>query len=400
MTANFNDNSFDSVIEGEEKFTHLENENFQNFNIQNFIPKIPDEFDKVEQECNGNFLNYLNFTSTILPSDLNNFTEIDNGDYYDYDYDLSQLSHMIPFKGDDIKSSIAYLDLVSNFCNSKKAKNKNIEKVKAKIKVNSSARNKKILKKKKKLNNSEKKHFSSFKKNSRKKNKVNYTKYFYVRKVHKKNCIHQYNKNNIKVKRNKIKNFVNKDLDSILNSVKENNFLIFKKNSGSYLKKLEKEIKKNESLQLKPSLSSIRKNQNNRNFRLFDTDVIIKKIASNFLKFLKLIYDGIKSIKSSSNENEKIKDSLKFNFSEYKKICSIEQFKEFLKLNFDNLISNSNNQFKCILLNELQGISLHQIFSCFFIVSQYFQDYLINKIKSRYDSDYLLIFLEFIKKLL
>lgn len=111
MTANFNDNSFDSVIEGEEKFTHLENENFQNFNIQNFIPKIPDEFDKVEQECNGNFLNNLNFTSTILPSDLNNFTEIDNGDYYDF----SQLSHMIPFKGDDIKSSIAYLDLVSNF---------------------------------------------------------------------------------------------------------------------------------------------------------------------------------------------------------------------------------------------------------------------------------------------
>lgn len=397
MTANFNDNSFDSVIEGEEKFTHLENENFQNFNIQNFIPKIPDEFEKVEQECNGNFLNNLNFTSTILPSDLNNFTEMDNGDYYDYD--LSQLSHMIPFKGDDIKSSIAYLDLVSNFCNIKKVKNKNIEKVKAKIKVNSNARNKKILKQKKNLNNSDKKHFSSLKKNSRKKNKVNYTKYFYVRKVHKKNCIHQYK--DIKVKRNKIKNFVNKDLDSILKSLKENSYLIFKKNSSSYLKKLEKEIKKRESLQLKPSLSTIRKNQNNRNFRLFDKDVIIKKIASNFLKFLKLIYDGIKSVKTSSNDNEKVMDSLKFNFSEYKKICSIEQFKEFLKLNFDNLINNSNkNEFKCILLNELQGISLHQIFSCFFIVSQYFQDYLINKIKSRYDSDYLLIFLEFIKKLL
>jgi hypothetical protein len=391
MTANFCENSFDSVLEGEEKFTHLENENFQNFqNLQNLIPKIPDELEKIEYDPNSNFLNNLNFTSTILPSDLNNFTDIENGDYYDF----SHLSHMIPFKGDDVKSSIAYLDMVTNFCNSKKENNnKKIEIVKAKKKINSGS--KKNFKQKK-FKTPENKNFSTSKKILRNKPKVNYTKFFYVRKVHKKKCVHHSRKNNIKVKRNKIKNFVNQDLEVILKSVKENTFQIYKRKSINYINKLEKEIKKCE-LQIQPS--TIRKNQKNRKFRLFDKDVIIKKIVSNFIKFLKLMYDG-KKFDSSSNEIKKINDSFKFNFSEYKKICSIEQIKEFLKFNFDNIVINNNKANSSMLLNDLQNISLQQIFSCFFLTSKYFQEYLINKIKSSYDSDYLLIFLEFIKKIL
>lgn len=224
-----------------------------------------------------------------------------------------------------------------------------------------------------------------FKNNERKYSKLEKQKMFYVYKKHRIQCKHKIRK----INRNKIRNFVEKDYINFFDdgcesySIKcKNNFL--------------HEIKKNLYDKNCSRLIEIKKSTN-RNFRLFDKDVIIKKIMSNFFKFLKILFELFMS-KMLDIKNLKIKE---FDYADF---YTVEQCKEYLNkhniFDFFQLNKKITLNFDRKKFKSLLDSNLFQIFGEIFINSFYFFDYLVVKIKSKYDEDYLKCFMNIIEKII
>jgi len=224
-------------------------------------------------------------------------------------------------------------------------------------------------------------------------------KFFFIYKHHTNGCRHK----NRKIQRNKIKNFIEKDFMLIFDKK------VFNKHRFSeYLKVNENTLNNldftNYSNISNFSFGSINKNENckikkttNRNFRLFDKDVLIKKIMSNFLKFVKIVLEIFIS-KVLNIRNIKIKDFDPCSF------YSFEQCKEFLeKTKFSDYFDVKSYKISKCLINKYRFLlrsNMFQIFSEFFLNSTYLFEYLIEKIKSKYDNFYFLCFLNYAKKII
>jgi hypothetical protein len=211
-------------------------------------------------------------------------------------------------------------------------------------------------------------------------------KYFYIYKKHKVDCKHKVKK----IDRNKIKNLIQKDFFNFF-GVGQNNFckkrfLNHFENSGEI--NLIDEYSEVKMIKIKKS--------KNRNFRLFDKDVIIKKIMSNFCKFLKIIFEFFLS-KLLCVKNFKIKEF------DSEKFYAIEHCIEFLKKNnFSDIVQIKDKIPKSdrIKYNFIFSSNLHIIFSELFINSDFFFNYIIEKIKSKYDNEYFISFMNYTKKII
>jgi hypothetical protein len=191
---------------------------------------------------------------------------------------------------------------------------------------------------------------------SRKKNIFN------IFKVHRRKCGHI---RTPRIQRNKIKNLVEQDLKIML----------------------QKEKKKRRFVKLELSYKNISKKINKR---LYDEDVIIKKIMSNFLKFVRLLLISI--TKGNKNKN--------FNFNN-KQFFNVLHSKEFLNENILKSLINNHNKFGSndISSNKILKYKLIKIFG-YFIESNFFHNYLIEKLQKNYDESYLSSFIGYIKKII
>jgi hypothetical protein len=224
-------------------------------------------------------------------------------------------------------------------------------------------------------------------------------KFFFIFKKHTIGCKHK----NRKIQRNKIKNLIEKDFllifdKKVFNKYRFSEFLQINENTLNNL-----DITNYSNIS-NFSFDSINKNEHykikkttNRNFRLFDKDVMIKKIMSNFLKFLKIVLEIFIS-KVLNIRNIKIKDFDPVIF------YTFDQCKEFLeKKNFSDYFDIASYKISKCQINKYRFLlrsNMFLIFSEFFLNSTYFFEYLIDKIKSKYDNFYFSCFMNYAKKII
>jgi hypothetical protein len=182
---------------------------------------------------------------------------------------------------------------------------------------------------------------------------------FYILKIHRKKCRHKVKK----LERNRVKNCLEEDFENFIQDTSKTtnlNNLKYEKNNLNNIK------------------------SKNRSFRLFDKDVIIKKIMTNFLKFLRKMLEL--RYKSEVKEIQKLK------------FYSLEQCKKFLRL---NTVSQVYTIINCKTEHEyLYSKQLIKVFEENFINSKYFVEYLIEKIKLKFDEEYTCCFLQYIKRII
>jgi hypothetical protein len=157
-------------------------------------------------------------------------------------------------------------------------------------------------------------------------------KIFEITKIHRKKCLH---KKDSRIERNKIKKLVEADAK-----------LVFQKNLKKRFKILETIYNTNEF--------KIKK-------RLYDEDVIVKKIMSNFLKFLRLLKKEKIEISNLSNRG----------------FFNIISCKEFL----------------------LENVSVLNFFE-YFTESNYFHNYFFEKLQKNFEKNYICAFIGYIKRIL
>jgi len=149
----------------------------------------------------------------------------------------------------------------------------------------------------------------------------------------------------------------------------------------------------------------LKKKTTNRNFRLFDKDVVIKKIMSNFMKFLKLIIE-IYLQENHGNFHYEIKKKL---FEEI--FSNVQKCKEFL---YNKKISNfiitkkTNSTKKFHFSSNVLGHNINEIFlklnlielyKTHFLNSDFLVNYIFPKIKKDHDKSYYKHFTQYLKKL-
>jgi hypothetical protein len=330
-----------------ENFSILEDYNIEYFKEDNNINNNPEDIfsNEVEiQNFKNQFINLsTNFNSTCVQTEF-------YGELEQYD-DFSTL-----LKNDDFNNKVCntYLDS-TKFIPSRQFTNKRIKKLKE---------NSNLITNKNNIEMTKKLHTKD--------NKI-----FYVYKTHHKKCRHRKRK----IKRNKIKSQVLGDFRNILRK---------RTNLQTYENKF-KEIF-NKLLSTKNSDNKIISDQNlinkkkitNRKFRLFDKDVIIKKIMSNFLKFIKLIFDYAISKFELPNNFYKLEKNKNF--------YSIKQCKDYLNsTSMFKLVTKENKQNKKIQeleeLNTLLNLKFYTIFEQNFVNSNYFFNYLSERIKMHHKND-------------
>lgn len=332
-----------------------------------------------------------NFSSTIPQTEIEYFDSCD-------------FSQLIPSKWDDLKSNIAYLDMVSTLkmrkssCDEELMENYSDKCDKRTVKNSKVMKSKSKKKRRRTCDNSDndKNVDESILYRWKECPESGYdenVKVFYIRKVHRNNCEHQKDNYFFKAKRNRIKSLVQQDFALLkIFLLRDKSFL-----SKSY--KIEGMLNiETKDLILTNSDQTLSKsnpfNCKNRKFRLFDKDVIIKKIMSNFIKFIKLLVDNL------LNNDQKEESKIVFNRISKSKFCTIEQCKIFLKQSIQDLTQSDNNKFANVsILKRATNLKLQTLFSTLFINSKYFNEYLINRIKSAYDKGYLTCFISYINKI-
>jgi hypothetical protein len=178
---------------------------------------------------------------------------------------------------------------------------------------------------------------------------------FSIIKIHRKKCSH---KKVSRIERNKIKKLVEEDLANLIN---KNNF-------QKRFKFLEKSFEK------------VKECKNKK--RLYDEDVIVKKIMSNFNKFLRLLLFPF-----INNTNSEIITKKFFNVLSCKEFLSQIEVKQLIKANEVKNISKT-----------LLSLNLSFIFE-FFIESNYFHNYLLEKLKKNFEDGYVNSFIAYTLKI-
>jgi hypothetical protein len=295
---------------------------------------------------------------TNFQTDLYNISE----------YELNDHSLLLPIKGEDV-SNMSFLDVISYLKQKKEERKLNQFQTFKKQQFPSEVN----ITKKRKIK----------KKQKRKSHK---TLLFYIYKAHNNGCLH---KKILKIKRDKIKSIINEDIKDLL-SIRNLNCHLNK-----YKILSQKYFNKENSLVIKEDLIL---NSKNRKFRLFDKDVVIKKIMSNFVKFLRLFLKMI--FKKQYKRDLNIEIGLK-----NKSFINTNQTQTFLKLNLRELIKDNKIDKK--MENEtdpnlkmLTQITLKEFFTKYFINSNYFHSYLINKTLKSYDEKYMVSFLKHINEII
>jgi hypothetical protein len=223
----------------------------------------------------------------------------------------------------------------------------------------------------------------------------NSEKLFYVYKKHRIECRHKLRK----IQRNKIRNFIEKDFLLLFEKkeYRKNRFYEFFDGNENFLNNSNFADISNFAADSDHNLEHFKiKKITNRSFRLFDKDVIIKKIMSNFLKFVKIIFEIFLS-KVFDIKNLKIKDfepGVFYTFEQCKEYLVKNKFSDFVEVS-DKISKCNRKKYRFLL-----GSNLLVIFSEFFVNSTYFFDYLIDKIKSKYDDLYFVCFMNYTKKIL
>jgi hypothetical protein len=128
---------------------------------------------------------------------------------------------------------------------------------------------------------------------------------------------------------------------------------------------------------------------------------------SNYLKFLRLILQNYAENFFQLHDDNK-KKSIKINLSpSVLKICSLDISKKFLNktlkdlIEFNNIKIQGNNKIRKNIQNftKFSCLKLKYIFSNFFLHSNYFTKYLIERIETSYDKEYVNYFMYYINKL-
>lgn len=271
---------------------------------------------------------------------------------------------------------------------------------------------------------------------------------FYISKFHKRKCSHS----NSKTKKNYIKNLVFQDYLKIkdfmdnklknpkqveknklklknisdnINNLNENNKIetdvLLKRNidkdcNYNFTNVISKDEKNKligmpnniqiQEFKNKINNTFLKKKTSNRNFRLFDKDVVIKKIMSNFLKFVKIIIEYF----LIENKLELIYEIRKNVFEEI--FCNLEKCKEFLfgkkiidflickKRNFVNKkinIKNDKMKYKTLSFIDTRIIDVYKFM---FLNSGFLINYIYPKIKKDHDQSYYIHFMQFINKII
>lgn len=148
----------------------------------------------------------------------------------------------------------------------------------------------------------------------------------------------------------------------------------------------------------------LKKKTTNRKFRLFDKDVVIKKIMSNFLKYIKLIIENY--IENHDLHTQYDIDKKKFeekfsNISKCKAFLIKYNIKDFLILKQKKTIKKD----KKLLRNQIPDfvtfleMKLSDIYILHFKNSNYMKNYILPKIRQNHDKSYYLHFIQYMNKI-
>jgi len=190
--------------------------------------------------------------------------------------------------------------------------------------------------------------------------KINKNTYFVINKRHSYKCKHL-TKISKSLRKNKIKLSLEDDFKKLFsNHFQElmNNFIILK-NFISPIKTFDK-------------------NSKNRNFRLFDKDVIIKKIISHFYKFSSCM---INFIEREFNLKAKLNDSIK------QKKRSQSCFRKILWMKICEFDEKYTNICLPEIVMKVTSLSILDIYKYYFLNSHYFQE-ITNSFKNKYGDLY------------
>lgn len=249
---------------------------------------------------------------------------------------------------------------------------------------------------------------------------------FYVSKFHKRKCSHS----SSKTQKNLIKKLVKEDYlifkksySKILKIEFDNNSISEKirktKNKGKKDKKIDNLIhicpynisdfsNSNNSINIcmKENNLFLKKKTTNRNFRLFDKDVVIKKIMTNFLKFLKLILENLLVATNLSSFYELKKKNFEENFANELK-CQMylknKRIRDFVTIKRFNSFKKSQNNNNKKLENEYELLfnsKIIEIYQDVFLNSNFLQKYTFPKIKKDHDLSYYIHFKKFLIKII
>jgi len=259
------------------------------------------------------------------------------------------------------------------------------------------------------------------------------TPIFYVSKFHKRKCSHS----SSKTKKNLIKKLIQKDYFTFKTSIESISISLQKENgkmqkiktkTNSHAKQLKEENSKIKNLNIEDDIAFLntfnaikstnllclsetgkddnnlflKKKTTNRNFRLFDKDVVIKKIMSNFLKFVKLIIESFLIDNKFNSLYELKKKSFEENFANEQKCKSFlfnKKIKDFL------LIKKFNNKKSLTHKNECNYKAFDQtylidVYQNVFLCSSFLIKYIFPKIKKDHDLSYYSHFNKFLLKIL
>jgi hypothetical protein len=176
---------------------------------------------------------------------------------------------------------------------------------------------------------------------------------FCICKIHKRGCGHKK-----RIGRGRIKGLVEKDITSLLKGYKNKRF----RNLERFYK-LDKGPRRDRK-------------------RLYDEDVIVKKIMSNFFKFIRLV---VKSLyKSTVSELT------------HKYFFNVPSCQEYLnKTALNTFIKTTNNTGGG---QDILTWSLDKVFDSF-VESYYYHSYLVEKLKTTFDENYICAFINYTKQI-
>jgi hypothetical protein len=210
-------------------------------------------------------------------------------------------------------------------------------------------------------------------------------KIFIIYKQPKQRCKHRHK---AKIHKNLLKNIVKQDFEAY---TKERCFNYFGDS------KLENLLKKSNNF----PYSKLRKKIKKGKIRIFDDDVMVKKIIKCFCKFVKMILILIKEKTLYKN------DSMEFKITEKdKSFCSKKEAYFFLlKVKLETCFISPIKEIKYNVLIDkniegLLNMSLFKIFKNVFVNSSFFHDYYTCNLKYKFGEDYLSYFLFFIKDMI
>jgi len=217
--------------------------------------------------------------------------------------------------------------------------------------------------------------------------KIKNTKLFIIYKQPKQRCIHRHKSS---LHKNQLKNLVKKDFMKCIKGP-EKNVLGF----GNF--KFENLLKK----KINFPYSELRKKIKKGKIRIFDDDLIVKKIINNFCKFVKLIMNFIQEDTMYNNDNVEFKIVEK-----NKNFCSKKDASLFLQnVKLENCFKTTfkdftYTDFRSKNVEILLNMTFFKIFKNVFVNSKFFHNYLITSLGNKFGDDYLSYFLYFIKDMI